>query len=709
LERSKGEHGVSSGKYRKLLEPGYIGSVKTRSRLIKTGANPGFYPYDNGMVQQPIVDYYEALAAGGAGIVTVGSGEIDYPIGTVPGHGYRLDGEEYIPSLKRLADAIHKHGCPAFIQILHLGPMHPSVVTGLQGIAASALTREQLPRADFAIPKEMSHEEVLRVKERFVFAAKNAQKAGFDGLELNAGCNHLINSFLSRRWNKRHDEYGCDSIANRSRFLVEIIQEIKAACGKDFALIVIVNSLELGLEEGITLEESKAIAKLVEKAGADCLHPRVEYYTNPRDPMKRDSTHFPDIVCYPEAPEGLPEIVDTSRHGQGGWVPATAEIKKVVNIPVIAVGRLSPELGEEILREGKADFISHNRRLMADHELPNKIAEGREEDIAPCTACMTCYRNVEQGQGPRCRINAALGREKEYEIKPAETKKKVMVIGGGPAALEATRVAALRGHRVSLYTTMSRLGGSMLVAAVVKGTEHEDLPALAHYFETQLKKLGVDVHLGTEVTPELAKQIKPDVILLASGAKHNIPRIPGIDSPKVMTSERLHHRLKLFLRFAGPDFLRWGTKFVLPVMLGRDVVIIGGRLHGCQTAEFLVKRGRNVTIVDTCSPEEIGEGLLETLIKPFLLTWLEEKGVKIISEAKFEQINKGGLVITTKDGKKQTLKADKIVTAMPMLADTEFLKEFKSAAQEVYALGDAREPAYIVDAIEDGAKIARQI
>ncbi len=467
---------MSGGKYTRLLEPGYIGSVKTRSRLIKTGANPGFYPYDNGVVQQPIIDYYEALAAGGAGIVTVGSGEIDYPIGTVPNHGYRLDGEEYIASLKKLADAIHKHDCPAFIQVLHLGPMHPSAFTGLQSIAASALTREQLPRADFSIPKEMDHDEVLRVKERFVNAAKNVQKAGFDGLELNAGCNHLINSFLSRRWNKRHDEYGCDSMENRCRFLTEIIQETKAACGKEFALIVIINSMELGLDEGITLDEAKSIAKLVETAGADCLHPRVEYYNKPRDPMKRDSTHFPDMVCYPEPPAWLPEIVDTSRHGQGGWVPASAEIKKVVNIPVIAVGRLSPDLGEAILSEGKADFISHNRRLMADHELPNKIAQGLEDEIAPCTACMTCYRNVEHGQGPRCRINAALGREKEYEITPAAVRKKVVVVGGGPAALEAARVAALRGHQVSLYTTMSRLGGSMLVAAVVKGAEHEDLP-----------------------------------------------------------------------------------------------------------------------------------------------------------------------------------------------------------------------------------------
>ena len=176
-----------------------------------------------------------------------------------------------------------------------------------------------------------------------------------------------------------------------------------------------------------------------------------------------------------------------------------------------------------------------------------------------------------------------------------------------------------------------------------------------------------------------------------------------------MTSKDLHHRLKRFLKFAGPEFLRWGTTFALPVMLGKSVVIIGGRLHGCQTAEFLVKRGGKVAIVDSCTPDEIGEGLLETLVKPFLLIWLEEKGVEIISEATFEKIDNDGLTIATKDGARRTLKADKIVTAMPMLADTELFKKFQNAAKEVYALGDAREPAYIVDAVEDGAKVARQI
>jgi len=700
---------MSGGRYRKLLESGYIGSVYIKRRLIKTGSNPGFYTYEDGNVPHKIIDYYEALAAGGAGLVTAGAGEIDYPIGTIPGWGYRMDDERYVPGLKKLSEAIHRHDCPAFIQEFHMGPMHPEIVSGHQPIAASSLSKEELPRPDFSVAREMTIEDILRVKERFVNGAAIAGKAGFDGIELNAACNHLINSFLSRAWNKRHDAYGCDTLENRGRFLVEIIQDIKKATGKDFAIMTMINGLESGLKNGITLQESKAFAKMIEKAGSDAIHVRVEFYTNPRELMKRDSTHFPDMVPYPSEPLGLEKEIDMRLHGQGGWVPVAAEIKKAVSIPVITIGRLDPDLGEKIIGEGKADFVGYNRPLMADHDLPNKIAEGREEDIAPCTSCMICFDRVEHGQTPGCRINAALGKEKEYEIKPARQKKKVMIVGGGPAGMEAARVAALRGHDVSLYDRMCKLGGSMLVAATLKGVEKEDLLGLIKYFETQVRKLGVKVHLGTAVTPGLVRQVKPDVLLLAAGARHNIPDIPGINSSKVMTSEKLHHVLKFLLKFAGPKFLRWGAGFFMPVMMGKDVVVIGGRMHGCQTAEFLVKRGRNVTITDTCNDERIGEGLLETFMKPWLLLWLDEHGVRIISEVKYEDINKEGLVITTKDGRKQTLKADTIVTAMPMLPDIEFFNRFKDTAKEIYVIGDTRDPGYIIDAVADGSKIARTI
>ena len=700
---------MSGGRYKKLLEPGRIGSVKVGMRLIKTGANPGFYRYEGGNVPRQIIDYYEALAAGGAGLITVGAGDIDHPIGLIPTWGYRMDEERFIPGLKKLSDAIHRHGAPAFIQEFHMGPMHPQTASGHQPIAASSLSKSELPKPNFSVAREMTIEDIKRVQERFVNGAVIAKRAGFDGVEVNGAANHLINSFLSRAWNRRHDAYGCESIENRGRFLVEIIEGIRNAAGPDFGIIVMINSLEAGLKDGITIEESKAFAGMIERAGADAIHARVEFYTSPGDLMKRDSTHFPDMVPYPDMPEDLDERIDMSRCGEGGWVPAAAEIKKAVSIPVIAVGRLDPDLGEKILREGKADFISHNRRLMADHDLPNKVREGREEDIAPCTACMICFDRVEHGQTPRCRINVALGKEKEYEIIPAGRKKKVMIIGGGPAGMEAARVAALRGHDVSLYEGMTKLGGSTLVASVVKGFEKEDLLGFIRYFEKQIRNLGVKVHLETTATPELVRQVNPDVLLIAAGARHNIPDIPGINSRKVMTSEKLHRTLKLLLRFLGPASLRRLIRFFMPFIVGTDVVVIGGRLHGCQTAEFLVRTGRNVTIVDTCTPDRIGEGLLETFMKPWLLLWLDERGVRIISEAKYDEINRSGLVITTKDGKRQTIKASTIVTALPMLPNIEFFNRFRNTAKDVYPAGDTRDPGYIVDAVEDGSKIAREI
>ncbi|WP_258360153.1 FAD-dependent oxidoreductase [Moorella sulfitireducens] len=697
-------------KYQKLLEPGYIGPVRTRSRMIRGGANPGFYPYEDGNVPQQIIDFYEALAAGGIGLVTTGTGEIDWPIGTVPGQGYRIDEDRFIPSLQRLAGAIHKHDCPAFIQLFHMGPMHPQVLSGHQPIAASSLPQDEIPVGRYFVAREMTGADIERVKGKFIEAAVRAQKAGFDGIELNGACNHLLNSFLSGFWNRRTDEYG-GSVENRARFMVEVLKGIKEATGKDFAVVALINGLEIGLKDGITLEESKAFARLLEAAGADAIHVRCEFYYQPRDYSKRDSTHFPDMLFYPELPDWVvkeyKDVLDLSRHGAGCWTVAAAEIKKAVSIPVIAVGRMDAALGEKLIGEGMIDFININRRLLADHEYPRKIAEGREEDIAPCTACMTCFVSAETGGQPRCRINAAFGKEKEYEIKPAAVKKKIMIVGGGPAGMEAARVAALRGHEVELYDKINRLGGSMLVAATVKGTEKEDLIAIIRYLETQLKKLGVKVTLNKEVTPELVEQVKPDVLVLATGAKHNIPDIPGIKGDNVVTSEQLHHQLKAALKFAGPERLRSLTRLYMPV--AKDAIVIGAGLQGCQTAEFLIKRGRKATIVDSCPEDKIGDGLVEVFMKPFLLEWLDEKGVKVFAEVKLEEITRDGLVITTREGRRMTLTARSIVTAMPLKPDTEIVEEMKSKANEVYVIGDAREPGLIVDAIADGSRIGRQI
>jgi 2,4-dienoyl-CoA reductase (NADPH2) len=694
-------------KFQKLLEPGYIGSVRTRNRILKTGAKPGSWGSVGGNVPQGIKDYYEALARGGAGIVVVAGGVFPYPRpeGTTPSSEFRVDDDQFIPSLKELAQIIQKYDCPAFLQLMSTGPMRRDIPPGVIAAAASAISKSELPRPQFAATRELSVAEIEEIVKMFADIAERAHKAGFQGIELNAACNHLLNSFLSLAWNRRQDAYGIGSMESRAKIMVDIIREIKKRNGKDFAIIALINISEPGLKNGLTTEESQAISKIMQAAGADAIHARCELYTKPLDASIRDSTHFPDIAMYPEIPFLLGADIDISHHGAGGWVPLAAAVKKAVTIPVIAVGRIDSEMGEKVLERRMADFISMNRRLMADHDYPNKIATGKLEDIVPCTGCFTCFSVNHEGGPPTCQVNAALCKEREFEIKPAEKKKKVMIVGGGPSGMEAARVAALRGHKVILCEKESKLGGSIPLAAVVKGFEREDLLSLVQYLKTQMTKLGVDVRLGKEVNKAVIEEIKPDVLIMATGGAHNVPELPGIKRSNVVSSKALHKQLKSYMKFFGPKTLHRLTKLWMP--LGKNVVIMGGGLQGCQVGAFLVKRGRKVTIVET--GETIGDGLLEILVKPLLLDWLARKGTVMMTGVKYEEITDKGLIITTKDGRKQTIEADTIVTALPLLPNNEFLKVLKGVVPEIYAIGDCNEPRLIVDAIADGSRVGRAI
>jgi 2,4-dienoyl-CoA reductase (NADPH2) len=562
-------------------------------------------------------------------------------------------------------------------------------------------------------PRSLTVPEIKHIVQEFAAGAERFRRAGFDGIELNAGTTHLLNSFLSRAWNKREDDYGIGSLENRARIVVEIIREVKKQAGEDFAITVVLCGSEYGLVKGTTLAEAKEFAKMFEAAGADALQVRAEYYKRPNKAGERISVHFPDVVFYPEIDSPfLPEGIDGSNHGVGGWLPLSAGIKEVVNIPVVAIGRMSAELGEEVLERGDADFIALNRRLLADHDYPNKIASGDIHDIGPCTACMHCFCNVEVGNPVHCRINAPLGKAARgdlnaYNVSPADKKKKVLVIGAGPSGMEAARVSALRGHEVSLYDKLTKLGGCLPIAATVKGLEREELTLIPKWYKGQFDKLGVDIRMGKNMTPSLVKDINPDVLILAAGGIHDIPDIPGINRRNVVTSEVLHHQLKFFSRLTSPRLLRWLTKFYMPV--GKKVAIMGGRMHGCQTAEFLTGRGRKVTILDTGAEEVIAEGVVFPLLKISLLTWLEEKGVEILTGVKYEEVTDKGLVITTSDGKRQTIEADTIATALPLKPDTALAKSFEGSSEKIYTIGDCADPNLIIDAVAAGYDIAISI
>jgi 2,4-dienoyl-CoA reductase (NADPH2) len=701
---------MSKTKYEYLAQPVYIGKLRLKNRMMKNAT--GFFWDDptSGKMDDRYIAFFETLAKGGAALVSSAVGPLTRDL-EVPMPGYRIRSDEFIPGWKKWADAIHKYDCFAFHQLFHLGPMVPVFGYAPAGVSASAIPQNEAPIPRFPVPKELTIPEIEDIVNLFAECAERMKKAGLDGTEINGACNHLLNNFLSRAWNRRTDKYGTQTMENRTRLYCDIIKEIKRRNGKDWPIIALFNAMEVDLRDGITIEESRQFAQRFEEAGADAIELRAEYYMHTDDVTKRESLHFPDIYFYPGHEGWLDPMVYGREYGKQAHILMSAELKKAVKIPVIIVGKMDWKNGNQVIKEGKADIISMNRRLLADPELPKKVLEDREEDVNPCNSCMTCFDAGEHFKGIFCRVNACLGHEREYEVKPAAVKKNIMIIGGGPAGMEAARVLALRGHKVVLFEKQPKLGGSLPVASMVKGMEREDMPGLIKYLDRQVRKAGVDVRTCTIATPETVDEVKPNIIIVAAGGTHNIPQIPGIKKLKVSTSEKMHHQLKFFLRFFSPKLLRKLSliPFAMNLFVRKNVVIMGGRLHGCQTAEYLLHLGRNITIVDDGTEKDIGDGLLEVFMKPLLMYWLKDHGVKFITEVKYKEIISKGLVVTTKDGREQLIVGDTIITALPLKPNTEFLNSMKGKAKEVYAIGDADTPAYIVDAIAAGAKIGHSL
>ena len=489
---------MANGTYNKLFSPFNIGRVTLRNRLVKTANQTYLFERGETRVGHLVKAFYGALAKGGAGLIIVETPVMEWPIMKTGDCRMRLDSDDVIPNVKELVDAIHEHDCPAFIQFYHRGPWAAGAYNmGATAVAASAVTlKSEFDVHEDEPPHALTIDEIHELTERYATYALRIAKAGFDGLEVHMGADHLFHTFLSRYWNRREDEYGGSDLRNRARFSLEVIKAIKKKVGEDFPIQVLMNGFEFGVGDmGITVEEAVATAKMLEEAGVNSLQVRSHW-----DGQHWGSSHA-DNMFYPEPfipIEEFPKELEWRYKGPLVAVPVAAAVKKAVNIPIMTVGGLAADTGEMILQEGKVDLIGMTRRFLADHEYANKAREGRMEDIQPCTHCGHCSSTYNE---PRhCRINACFGRE-SYEIGACRKEEEGRRHRRRPRRHAGSPARRWRGNDVTLFEKSGYLGGALPIAAMVKGFDVEDITHIIDFYKTQIEKEKVKVKLSREFTP----------------------------------------------------------------------------------------------------------------------------------------------------------------------------------------------------------------
>lgn len=631
----------------KLLEPISIGSMRVKNRIVMPPMGMG-YAHEDGSVSERVLGYYDKRAASGVGMVVVENCIIDPTVLGV-GPELHLHNDRYIPGLEKLAKTIQKHGAVAGIQLNHMGRQ----TTLGQPVAPSPIPIS--PRGP--LPKVLTIPEIEFVVDEFVQAARRAFDAGFDFVEIHGAHGYLICEFMSPLANKREDKYG-GGREGRVLFPVQIIEGIRQLCPK-FPIQFRISGSEY-VEGGLTVEENCKIVEKLVAAGVGSISVSAGNW---------QTLHY---------------IMGPMFMRPGYLANDAAAIKKSTSVPVIAVGRIhTVDLAERVLQEDKADLVALGRALIADPDWAKKLEQGHPENIRPCISCNTCVDFVSRALEARCTVNAELGREYDFHLTRTAHKLKVLVVGAGPAGLEAARVAGERNHDVTLVERSSRLGGKLHVSAAAPSKD--EINQFIRYLSEQVHRNGVKVELERTLSKDDVLGMRPDLILLATGSSPVVPPINGVRNSNVVVAE---------------DLLMQRAK------VGKRVAIVGGGGTGCETAEYLAARGHQIAILEMMA--HIGLNI-EAITRRWMFYELRKAGVALMTKSKVVRIEPDRVIYSNADGEECVFQCDNVVIALGYRPNDDL--DFCDEDFEIpsYRIGDCQKPGTILDAITAGANIAARI
>ena len=641
----------------KLFSSFHIGPLKMQNRIVMPPMATN-YATPEGFVTERQIAYYVERAKGGVGYITVEhTGVLQQ--GKASPNMLMISTDEHASQIESLVEAVHGVGGKIVVQINHAGRQTLPSVTGSPIVGPSPIPATPIPDPSKSnMPRELSVSEIREITEAFTAAAERVKKAGADGVELHMAHGYLLCSFLSPFSNRRTDLYGGD-IHGRARFPVEVLESVRSSVGQDFPIICRLSGDEY-VDGGLKIEETKEIAVILEREGADALHisacNAVSGYLN----------HPPYYV------------------EEGIFVHLAQGVKSVVDIPVITVGRIrNPVMAEEVLQEEKADLISMGRALIADPHMPSKAKEGRLKEITPCISCNRCIQTLRKG-AVRCAVNPETGNESQFELRKTDRSKKVWIIGGGPGGLKAAEIAAQRGHQVTLFERHHQLGGRMRLAAVPpnKGILNDFLD----YLDRRVRSLGITIELGKEFTVDMLDSEKPDAVIVATGGVPFFPHWKGIKDSGALSVD---------------DALLSGGENV-----GKRVLVVGGGGVGAETADFLSEMGKKVTLVEML--EGIASDLV-THLQHYLLKRLAEKRVTILTSTKVKELGECYAVVEDASGEKRIDGFDSIVLALGSTPDDRIARSLEGKVPELYVIGDASQPREALEAVYEGEEVALKI